>query len=214
MRSIGLLCALAALLLFPLPVLAAQAAQPGAPAKTVPAARPAPAAVWNIDPDHSSVNFTVRHIFAKIPGRFAAFSGTIRFDPENLAGSAIEVAITSASVDTHVAKRDDHLRTPEFFDAARYPVITFSSRNIVHKGGDSYAAQGTLTIKDVSKEFTLPFTYLGQEKNPLDQAKTVAGFEALFPITLLDYHLGDGKWQKLGAMGDTADVALYMELLR
>lgn len=206
MRFIGIVLALTALLIFPLWSRAADSAQAAPPA--------APAETWNIDPAHCSVNFTVRHIYVKIPGRFATFTGTIRFDPENLAGSSIAVAVQIASVDTFVDKRDEDLRSPNFFDAARYPSMTFTSREIVSMGGDAYVANGTLTIKDVSRDIALPFTYLGKKKNPLDPTKTVAGFESLFPVKLLDYHVGDEKWQRMGALGDTADIALYMELLR
>lgn len=197
MRSIPILCVMAALFLLPAPSQSAGMAQ-----------------LWSIDPDHSSVNFAVRHIFVPIPGRFDTFSGSIRFDPENLAGSSIDVTIDTASINTFVAKRNEHLRTADFFDAARYPSMTFKSMSIVHKGGEDYVAQGALTIKDVSLDIELPFTYLGNKKSPMDPLRTVAGFTSVLSLKLLDYHVGEDKWHKLGVLGDTADIALYMELLR
>ena len=203
MRAIGTICALTTLLIFPLWVQAAPASSPAGMAQ-----------LWSIDPDHSSVNFAVRHIYVPIPGRFDTFGGAIRFDPANLEGSSIEVSIDTVSVNTFVAKRNEHLRTPDFFDAARYPAMTFKSARITHSGGDAYVAHGTLTIKDVSRDIELPFTYLGQKKNPLAQDKTVAGFTATLSLKLLDYHVGEDKWQKMGVIGDSADIALYLELLR
>ncbi len=149
MRYIATICTLATLLIFSL-CQAAGLAQAAATAD--------PAQIWNIDPDHSSVNFSVRHIFVPIPGRFDAFGGTIRFDPDNLEGSSIDISIDTASVNTFVAKRNEHLRTPDFFDVTRYPAMTFKSSRITHTGGNAYLAQGTLTIKDVSRDIALPFT--------------------------------------------------------
>ena len=203
MRYPNIFAAIAALLLLPLWSPAASVSQAAGMAQ-----------LWNIDPDHSSVNFSVRHIFVPIPGRFDAFGGTIRFDPDNLEGSSIDIGIDTASVNTFVAKRNEHLRTPDFFDATRYPAMTFKSTRITHTGGDAYLAQGTLTIKDVSRDITLPFTYLGQKKHPMVPDKTVAGFTATLSLKLLDYHVGEDKWQKMGVLGESADIALYMELLR
>jgi len=174
----------------------------------------APAPQWSFDPPHCSILFTVRHIFVPIPGRFADYSGTVRFDPENLAGSSIDVNVQMASVDTFVAKRDEDLRSPDFFDTTRYPVMSFVSERIERRQGNQYAAVGRLTIKDVTRQIELPFTFYGVKASPLVQGKQVAGFEAHFSVNLLDYHVGDGRFQRMGAMGDTAGVTLYLELIR
>ncbi|EPR41089.1 YceI family protein [Desulfovibrio sp. X2] len=205
-----------ALVLLPAPVPAASTAASTAASKAADTAaeQAAPATAWSIDPAHCSVNFTVRHIFVKIPGRFASYSGTVRFDPRNLAGSLIDVRIDVASIDTFVAKRDEDLRSADYFDAARYPEIRFTSGSIEHRGGSSYVARGKLTVKDVTQDFAMPFTYFGEKPSPIMPGKTVAGFESDFSVNLLAFHVGDGTAQKLGAMGRTANVALYMELLR
>jgi polyisoprenoid-binding protein YceI len=191
---------------------------PGLQAPLPPAATGAkqaqPAPEWSFDPAHCSMLFFVRHIFVKIPGRFAKFTGTVRFDPDNLEGSLIDVSVDMASVDTFVAKRDEDLRSPDFFDVARYPGMWFVSQRIVHKDGDQYAAEGDLTIKDVTRHIEIPFTYLGAKASPLAPDKQVAGFESHFSINMLDYHVSDGHFQKMGAMGDAVEIVLNQELTR
>lgn len=173
-----------------------------------------PASQWTIDPNHDSINFKVRHIFVPIPGRFDHFTGTIRFDPQNLAGSLFDISVDTASVNTFVDQRNQHLRTADFFDTAKYPAMTFKSSRIEHISGQSYEAHGQLTIKDVTKDIALPFTYLGQKENPMAQGQQVAGFVSDFSIKLLDYHVGDGHWQQMGVLGDNADISLYFEVTR
>ena len=188
------------------------AAQPGAGAAPMKTVMPAPS--WDFDPPHCSIIFFVTHIFVKVPGRFDGFSGTVRFDPQNLEGSQIDVSVDMATVNTNVAKRDEDLRSPNFFDTAKYPAMWFVSQRIVHKGGDQYVAEGDLTIKDVTRRIELPFTYDGSKPSPLVPGKQVAGFESKFSINMLDYHVSDGKFQKMGALGDTVEILLNMELLR
>ena len=118
------------------------------------------------------------------------------------------------SVNTDIQKRDEHLRGPDFFDTAKYPAMWFVSQKIVKKGENQYVAQGDLTIKDVTKRIELPFTFLGAKPSPLEKDKQVAGFEARFSINMLDYHVGDGKFQQMGALGDTVDIILNMEMVR
>lgn len=177
-------------------------------------ARAEPASAWAFDPPHCSVLFFVKHILAKVPGRFASYSGTVRFDPANLGGSSIDVSVDMGSVDTGVAKRDEHLKSPDFFDAAKFPGMWFVSQRITSKGGNEYVAEGDLTIKDVTKRIQLPFTYLGTKSSPMEQGKQVAGFEAHFSINMLEYHVSDGKYQKMGVLGDTAEIVINLEMVR
>lgn len=169
---------------------------------------------WSFDPPHCSIVFFVRHILAKVPGRFDVYSGTVRFDPENSGAGSIDVSVDMKSVNTGIQKRDEHLRSPDFFDVAKYPAMWFVSQRIVKKGENQYVAEGDLTIKDVTKRIELPFTFLGAKPSPLENGKQVAGFEAKFSINMLDYHVGDGKFQQMGALGDTVDIVINMEMLR
>jgi len=172
------------------------------------------ARAWSFDPPHCSVMFFVRHIFADVPGRFAAYSGEVRFDPDNLAGGVVDVTVDMASVDTGVAKRDEHLRSPDFFDAAKYPSMRFVSREIVQAGPGRYVARGELTIKAVTLSVDIPFEYLGAAPSPLEQGRTVAGFRARFAVNMLDYGVSDGRFQKMGVLGDRVDILLNLEMLR
>ena len=156
----------------------------------------------------------MKHIFVKIPGRFDKFSGTILFDPAKLAASRFDITVDTASVNTFVAQRDDHLRGADFFDAAAYPTMRFVSTAITQKAGEDYVVQGELTIKNTTKKVSLPFKYYGSKDNPLVQGGKVAGFEVVFPVDLVEYGVGDGRFQRMGALGATADVALYFEVIR
>jgi polyisoprenoid-binding protein YceI len=121
---------------------------------------------WNIDPTHSGIHFSVRHmVFAKVRGRFGAFSGSIRFDEKNLAQSSVEVDIEAESIDTGVADRDKHLRSADFFNVEQFPRLLFKSKQI-EKDGDGYRVTGDLTIADATREITLATDYDGQAQDP------------------------------------------------
>ncbi len=181
-------------------------------ARPVQAAEAAPE--WKVDPDHSSVNFSIDHIYAKILGRFDRFTGTVLFDPQNLAGSSLSFSIETASVNTFVDKRNEHLRTADFFDVGRYPAITFVSKRIEEVPGRGYVVTGILTIKGLGREMQYPLISMGSKPNPLVKDTVVAGFESKFPINLVEWRLADPKWSALGVMGQTAEVAVYLEVLR
>ncbi|GAB6038838.1 YceI family protein [Fundidesulfovibrio butyratiphilus] len=172
------------------------------------------APVWKIDPDHTSFTFTIRHILGDVPGRFDKFSGKLSFDPENLDDSAFDITVKTASVNTAVAKRDEHLRGADFFEVKRYPDMRFVSTEILHKEGDAYVAKGKLTIKNESREVEIPFTFRGVKDNPMQQGVKVAGFRFAFPVVLADYKVSDGRFTRMGLVGDTAQLVVNMEALR
>lgn len=179
------------------------------------AAAPAAAApLWKIDPPHCQIVFTVQHIFAPVMGRFKKFSGTIRFDPQDLKGSGAELIIQAASIDTDVAQRDQHMRSAEFFNVKRFPTIRFISQRIVSRGGDRYAAMGTLTIKDVSRQVEIPFTYLGSKTHPAEPKQVVAGFVARYTLDRLQYHVGTGRFYDQGMLGKEVKLYFHLELVR
>ena len=149
-----------------------------------------------------------------IPGRFDRFSGTILFDPDNLAGSRFNIQVETASVNTFEPKRDEHLRSADFLDAAGFPAMRFVSRSITHAGGENYVVEGDLTVKNATRKVSLPVKYLGAKDNPMIQGGKVAGFETAFSVGLLEYGVGDGRFQRMGVMGPTAEVALYFEVVR
>ncbi|MEV5969999.1 YceI family protein [Streptomyces sp. NPDC051921] len=116
---------------------------------------------WEIDPMHSQIGFTARHIgLARIHGRFNSFAGAVRI-AERMEQSAMHVVIDAASIDTGVRMRDDHLRSGDFLDVGAYPTLEFYSERFVHKGGSRWAVTGALTLHGVSRTVTLDTQYLG-----------------------------------------------------
>jgi polyisoprenoid-binding protein YceI len=142
------------------------------------------------------------------------FSGDVYFDPANPGKSRFDFVIKVDSVDTKQGKRDTHLRSPDFFDAAKYPLMTFKSSRVSHGGSNKYIVEGVLTIKDVSRDVALEFVYHGQKDNPLKPGEIVAGLDTRLTIDRLEYHVGDGKFYKMGVVGKDVDILLTMELLR
>ncbi|UNO43259.1 YceI family protein [Streptomyces sp. MST-110588] len=147
---------------FQAPVTAGQRTAPRplalAPAPVPPT--PAPGD-WRIDPDHSFVRFTARHIgLAEIHGRFNRFEGSLWIAPD-MQDSRVEVTIDAASIDSGVKMRDDHLRSAEFLDVERYPYLQFTGERFVHKGGSRWQVQGVLHLHGVSRSVQLDTRYLG-----------------------------------------------------
>jgi polyisoprenoid-binding protein YceI len=142
---------------------------------------------FTIDKSHSEVNFQVRHLVTKVRGRFTDFSGTLTFDPAHPDRSSIAFTINASSVDTAVADRDQHLRSEDFFAVEKFPTLTFVSSRVTKKSDERYDVTGTLTIRGVAKEVTLPVTHLGEAKDPW--GNTRLGFETEITLNRKDYGL-------------------------
>ncbi|MCG6879345.1 MAG: YceI family protein [Deltaproteobacteria bacterium] len=171
----------------------------------------AQAPAWTVDTPHSGVHFDIQHIYSTVRGNFDEFDAVIRFDPADLAGSRFDFTVAVKSVNTNNAKRDHHLLSGEFFDEKKYPKMTFESAVIKHLEGNQYTVSGTMTIKDVSQNVTVPFTYFGSKPNPFNPKQRVAGFEAHMTIDRLSYHVGDGKFLKMGVVGKDAKIMIAIE---
>jgi polyisoprenoid-binding protein YceI len=167
---------------------------------------------WNIDKAHSAVNFEVTHFFTPVNGQFNNYDATVNFDPNNLEESMIDVTIMVNSIDTKNERRDGHLRTADFFNAEKFPHITFKSSNIEKTGENQFVANGTLTIKDVSQEVALPFTLLGIKDNPMKENTMVAGITASTKVDRTAYTVGTGDWASDAVIGDEVTVELNLEL--
>lgn len=189
------------------------AAAHAAPA-TRPATAPARAPEWTIDAAHTSVNFSVRHIFTQVPGTFDEVRGTIWFDPDDLAGSGIDVTIPVASINTRNARRDGHLKSPDFFDAERYPTMSFTSDSIVRVGTDRYVAHGRMTIRGVTRPLDLPFTLLGMRDHPMREGYLVAGATARTTLNRTDFGVGSGSWAETAIIGDEVSIEIHVEASR
>jgi len=167
---------------------------------------------WKIDPAHTGIYFGVTHIFSTTRGYFEDYSGTSVFDPQDLANSRFEFTVKTKSINTANRKRDGHLRSPDFFDAAKYPDMTFKSRRITHEEGNRYWLEGDLTVKDVTKAVKIPFTFFGTQGHPFNPDQQVAGFEALFSIDRLAYNVGNGKFLEMGVVGKMVNIVISTEM--
>jgi len=126
---------------------------------------PAPG-TYGLDVSHSSVGFSVRHLMvSKTKGRFADFAGTVTIAEDPLA-SSVEVEINAASVDTRDETRDGHLRSPDFFDAERFPTITYRSTKVTPAGKGTWTVEGDLTVGDVTRCVPLEVSFEGAAKDP------------------------------------------------
>ncbi|MEO8378728.1 MAG: YceI family protein [Acidobacteriota bacterium] len=157
------------------PALAAQTAP-------VPAHAPAPVpVVWVVDKPHSMAMFKIRHLMSTVTGQFRDFEVAARLDRANPASSSVEFTIQAASMDTGEPARDEHLRSPDFFEVAKYPAITFKSTEVKTKSATTFEVTGDLTMHGVTKRITVPVTFNGFGRNPRGEER--AGFEI---ETLLD----------------------------
>lgn len=144
---------------------------------------------WDIDPDHTVAAFTVRHMMLfNVRGQFNAVSGSIDFDPADIAASRVEATIGVQGIYTGIKKRDDHLRSPEFFDADTYPTITFKSTKVEDRGGKRFAVTGELTIRGITREVTLDAEYCDPVKDPFEEGTSI-GFAATAVIDREDFGL-------------------------
>lgn len=144
-------------------------------------------AEWIVDPDHSVAAFSVRHMMiAHVRGQFNKLSGVIYFDPENISGSSVELTIEASSVFTGIQKRDDHLRSPDFFDVNRYPYISFKSTRIDSVEGNRGKVTGDLRMHGITHQITFVTEFSGPVKDPFSDTVSM-GFTASVVINREEY---------------------------
>ena len=167
----------------------------------------AEATTYTVDPAHSSVGFTVRHLVSKVKGNFGEFAGTITLDPQKPEASSATGDIKVASVNTSNEKRDGHLKGDDFFKADKNPTITFKSTSLKPSGEpDTYVLTGDLTFAGATKPVTLKLVKTGETTNPMTKGK-VAGFEATGTLNRSDWGMTYGK----GLVGDEVTLAIEIE---
>lgn len=169
---------------------------------------------WELDPAHSGIYFSVKHIYSTVRGHFEDFKGTVMFSPDDLANSRFDFEVDVKSINTRHTKRDSDLNSANFFDSKKYPTMTFKSSAVKHVKDNQYVVDGELTVKDVSKSVSVPFTFMGIKDFPFDKKSEVAGFEASLTIDRLAYNVGSGKFYDMGTVGNEVDVLITMEVLR
>lgn len=164
--------------------------------------------VYQIDPVHSSVGYSLRHILSKFTSSFTKVTGDITIDRENLENSSVTASIDVAALNTANEGRDKHIKSPDFFDTARFPTATFKSKSWKKTGAESYDITGDLTIKDITKEVVLKANLLGFAPG-MRPGTFLTGWEATTTIKKSDFGLaGPAMLQK--ALGD--DVALTINI--
>ena len=180
----------------------------------LPIAVHAEPARWNVDPDHSTIEFRVSHmVVSKTTGRFMDYAGFIEMDAEAGTVKAIEATIKTGSVNTHHEKRDAHLRNADFFDVEHYPTMTFKLKS-QKKTAEGYTAVGDLTLRGVTKEVTLVGHFNGTTKDPL--GNTRAGFNAEGKLNRKDFGMVWNKSLDSGGLvvGDEVQIRLDVECIK
>ncbi|MFY9550690.1 MAG: YceI family protein [Thermoanaerobaculia bacterium] len=170
--------------------------------------------VYTVDKGHSDVSFQVRHFASKVRGRFADFEGTIQADPSKPEMSSVVFTIKTASIDTGNADRDKDLKSPNFFDVEKCHEITFKSSKFVPNGKDKYNVTGALTMHCVSKEVTIPVTFLGLAKDPWGNER--ASFEVVTKLNRKDFGINWNKALDAGGfmLSDDVDVSINLETIK
>jgi polyisoprenoid-binding protein YceI len=174
------------------------------------AARPAAAVTWEIDTAHSELGFRIRHLVSRVNGRFNQWSGTIVADPQSLAGGSVNVTVQTASIDTNNERRDNHLRSPDFFDATTNPTITFRSTRVEPQGGRRFRLHGNLTMRGVTKPVVLEGEMLEVAGTP---GKRRIGFEATGTVNRTDYGIAWNRAAEAGGvvLGDEVQINIAVE---
>lgn len=172
------------------------------------------ASTWDLDAAHSSIGFGVKHMMiSTVRGAFTGASGTLEIDPKVPTRSSVEVDIEVKSIDTRNDKRDEHLQSPDFFDAAQYPKIHFKSTKI-EKAGKAYRLHGSLTMHGVTKPVVLAVETSGKStKDPFGMTRM--GFSATGKVNRKDFNLGWNKAIEAGGLmvGEEINITIDAEFI-
>jgi polyisoprenoid-binding protein YceI len=176
----------------------------------------ASASTWTIDAEHSSIGFKVRHLMvSNVKGVFGKVNGVVRIDDTDLTRSSVTATIDTTSIDTGVAKRDAHLKSPDFLDVAKYPTMTFVSTGVTRGSGSNFKVLGNLTLHGVTRPVTLEVEGLAPEtKDPMGGLRR--GATATASINRKDFGLVWNKMLEAGgvAIGDEVYISIEVELVK
>jgi polyisoprenoid-binding protein YceI len=167
------------------------------------------ASTWQIDKSHSELTFRIRHLVSRVRGQFDDWSGSLVADPGNLAGSSVQVAIRTASINTNHERRDNHLRSGDFFDAPNHPEISFRS-NRVEMNGENLRIHGNLTMRGVTRPVVLEGRYLGITRD--GQGRQRMGFEAETRVNRQDFGVSWNNVAEGGGvvLGDEVTISIVV----
>ncbi len=170
---------------------------------------------WNIDPQHTQIEFSVRHMMiSKVRGQFKSFEGTLDINTDNPAASSVAGTIDVASIDTREPQRDAHLRSADFFDAEKYPKLSFRSSRLEPAGKGRYKVVGDLTIKDVTREVVFDVTDEGRAQDPWGNQRW--GVSASTRLNRKDFGLTWNVALETGGwlVGDDVTITAEVELVK
>ncbi len=170
---------------------------------------------WSVDPAHTSIKFTVRHLtVSEVEGRFKTFDGTVETTGEDFNGAKVNFTADVNAITTDNDMRDKHLKSDDFFNAEKFPKMTFTSTSFKKVKGDEYTLEGDLTIRDVTKKIKFDVSYGGIVVDPYGNRK--AGFKATGKVSRKEYHL---LWNTLteaggAVVGDEVKIMLNLEFAK
>jgi len=170
---------------------------------------------WEIDSSHSSLHFSVRHlVIAKVRGTFARWSGTVEVPDGDFAKATVAVTIDASSIETGVADRDGHLKSPDFFDVAQYPELRFVGKRVQPRSGDEIDVIGDLTIRGITREVVLRVEQHGQAKDPWGNVR--AAFTAKTTIDRKDFGLTWNQALETGGVlvGDKVEIEAEIQAVK
>ena len=174
---------------------------------------PAWAATYKIDKDHTTMGFKIRHLFSKVQGRFDQFEGTVDYEPGKPEAWKAEAVIQVASINTNVEKRDNHLRSKDFFDAEKYPTMTFKSTGVKDATPEGGKLEGVLSLHGIEKPVVLNLEIHGVGKDPWGNVR--AGFTATTKINRKDFGLTWNEVIEGGQVlvGEEVEITLEVEAI-
>ncbi len=170
---------------------------------------------WQVDNSHSHVGFAVRHMMiSKVRGEFTRFEATVNYDEQTPANTTVEAKVYTDSVNTRDSKRDDHLRSPDFFNSAEYPAMIFKSKRVVQESANHGKLIGDLTIRDITREVALDVVNSGVAKSPWGTIS--AGFSASTVINRTDWGLTWNAALETGGLlvGEQVTIEIELELVQ
>jgi polyisoprenoid-binding protein YceI len=177
-------------------------------------ALPAAASTWDIDPFHTESSFLVKHMMvSNVRGQFGKTTGVVQQDDKDITKSKVEITIDTNTIDTRVAKRDAHLKSPDFFDVEKFPTITFKSTKVTKGEGNNLKVDGDLTIHGVTKPVVVNVEYTPET---LGNGKTLRGFTATTKVNRKDFGLNWNKAIEAGGVmvGEEAAITVEGELVK